>query len=396
MAENQLYITRLVQKELSQKDGDALVAEAKRAVAAEEANLEPDLALLTTADFEALAPTSTQRGQETVRATQAMLLSDTGNPHLTDEQMQALILDGVADMQMAEHLAIQSHRTRLRGYNKIAAATAGGPQSGFSNLWARCSVAPWLVAPPGAPLRVEVMSRRNLVLDLPPLQLVQLLPWMPMIFVPSRNARSYTPLVQTILRCRGCQQSFSRLAPATAITDAFTGNADPRCPASPPPLPTCVRKAPWDCYRVPRVRSPLLQGAGVDGSFQIKTPRTSPVAQWWVNPEAGDASCSVNEPDPHAAAKVIAKVVAASIHPSASKRPSAEKDSALVEKTYPKAEVPKEEDDGALVEKTYPRAEAPKRPREEEEEEEGGATTDSDVVIVEAKTTAPMPKKRKE
>ena len=123
-----------MQKELSQKDGDALVAEAKRAVAAEEANLEPDLALLTTADFEALAPTSTQCGQETVRATQAMLLADTGNPHLTDEQMQALILDGVADMQMAEHLAIQSHRTRLRGYNKIAAATAGGPQSGFSEF----------------------------------------------------------------------------------------------------------------------------------------------------------------------------------------------------------------------------------------------------------------------
>ena len=95
-----------------------------------------------------------------------------------------------------------------------------------------------------------------------------------------------------------------------------------------------------------------------------------PRDQWWVNPEAGDASCSVNEPDPHAAAKVIAKVVAASIHPSASKPV-------------------------APVEKTYPGAEAPKRPREEEEEE-GGTTTDSDVVIVEAKTTAPMPKKRKE
>ena len=134
LAENQLYITQLVQKELSQKDGDALVAEAKRAVAAEEANLEPDLALLTTADFETLAPTSTQRGQETVRATQAMLLADTGNPCLTDEQMQQLILDGVADMQLAEHLAIQSHRVRLRGYHKITAATAGGPQSGFSDF----------------------------------------------------------------------------------------------------------------------------------------------------------------------------------------------------------------------------------------------------------------------
>ena len=129
-----MHITALVQRELSQKDGDALVAEAKRAVAAEEQNLEPDLALLTTADFEVLAPTATQRGEETVRAMQAALLSDTGNPNLTDQQMQHMILDGIADMQMAEHLAIQSHKVRMRGYHKIAAATAGGPQEGFTQF----------------------------------------------------------------------------------------------------------------------------------------------------------------------------------------------------------------------------------------------------------------------
>ena len=129
-----MHITALVQRELSQKDGDALVAEAKQAVAAEEQNLEPDLALLTTADFEVLAPTATQRGEETVRAMQATLLSDTGNPNLTDQQMQHMILDGLADMQLAEHLAIQSHKIRMRGYHKIAAATAGGPQEGFTQF----------------------------------------------------------------------------------------------------------------------------------------------------------------------------------------------------------------------------------------------------------------------
>ena len=123
-------------------------------------------------------------------------------------------------------------------------------------------------------------------------------------------------------------------------------------------------------------------------------------SQWFADPKSGDPSSVVVEPDPHAAAAQVAKALAEKIYPKAeaSKRPSAEKDGALAEKTYPKAEVPKrpleEEEDGALAEKTYPRAEAPKRPLEEEEE--GGATTDSDVIIVEAKTTAPKPKKRKE
>ena len=123
-----------MQKELSQKDGDALVAEAKAALAREEEHIEPDLALLATADFEDLAPTTTQRGEETVRAVQAALLADTGCPNLTDAEMQQMVLDGISDMQLGEHLSIQGHKVRLRGYNKVSAALAGGPQEGFAEF----------------------------------------------------------------------------------------------------------------------------------------------------------------------------------------------------------------------------------------------------------------------
>ena len=99
-------------------------------------------------------------------------------------------------------------------------------------------------------------------------------------------------------------------------------------------------------------------------------------SQWFANPESGDPSSVVVEPDPHAAAAQVGK--------------------ALAEKIYPKAEASKrplkKDEDGAPAEKTYPGAEAPKRPLEEEE---GGTTTDSDVVIVEAKTTAPQAQKAK-
>ena len=110
------------------------MAEAKAALAREEEHIEPDLALLATADFEDLAPTVTQRGEETVRAVQAALLADTGCPNLTDAEMQQMVLDGISDMQLGEHLSIQGHKVRLRGYNKISAALAGGPQEGFAEF----------------------------------------------------------------------------------------------------------------------------------------------------------------------------------------------------------------------------------------------------------------------
>ena len=123
-----------MQKELLQKDGDALVAEAKAALAREEEHIEPDLALLATADFEALVLTVTQRGEEMVLAVQAFLLADTGCPNLTNTEMQHMVLDGIANMQLGEHLSIQGHKVRLRGYNKISAALAGGPQEGFAEF----------------------------------------------------------------------------------------------------------------------------------------------------------------------------------------------------------------------------------------------------------------------
>ena len=89
-------------------------------------------------------------------------------------------------------------------------------------------------------------------------------------------------------------------------------------------------------------------------------------AQWWVNPEAGDASCSVNEPNPHAAAKVIAKVVAAHIHPDASKP--------------------------TIPESSTPKPATPEPPPVQDEE----GSADSDVMIVETGTTVPPSKKRKQ
>ena len=95
---------------------------------------EPDLALLTTADFEELGATATARGRASILATQQALFADTQCAQLTDAQMQELCADGLSDLQMSEHLAIQSHKARLRGYGKIAVATSGGPEFGFSEF----------------------------------------------------------------------------------------------------------------------------------------------------------------------------------------------------------------------------------------------------------------------
>ena len=170
-----MHITALVQRELSQKDGDALVAEAKQAVAAEEQNLEPDLALLTTADFEVLAPTATQRGQETVRAMQATLLSDTGNPNLTDQQMQHMVLDGLADMQLAEHLAIQSHKIRMRAITRLRPPRREVLRKDSPNLWVKCFAVRSKAPQPRAPLKAVVILKLNPAL-VPPLPRFDLLP----------------------------------------------------------------------------------------------------------------------------------------------------------------------------------------------------------------------------
>ena len=150
-----------MQCELSQKDGDALVAEAKQAVAAEEQNLEPDLALLTTADFEVLAPTTTEwGGGKTVRAMQVMLLADTGKPNLTDQQMQHLILDGIADMQMAEHLA-HPNRTKYGcgATTRSRPLQQEVPRQDLLTLWGEMFCGSIRSSTSRAPLKVAVMLK---------------------------------------------------------------------------------------------------------------------------------------------------------------------------------------------------------------------------------------------
>ena len=369
MAENQLYITRLVQKELSQKDGDALVAEAKRAVAAEEANLEPDLALLTTADFEALAPTSTQRGQETVRATQAMLLADTGNPCLTDEQMQQLILDGVADMQMAEHLAIQSHRVRLRGYHKITAATAGGPQSGFSDFMGQmfcgslASGSSRGSTQGGGDVEKEPCSR-------PPSPAARSTASIDVDdYCPLEECKIVYPTSSDGLTMSGVPAEFLSPRSSDGHYGCLYGDCGAKISGKPAAASHIRRKhlgIAIGCYVCNRR---YYKPQGWMDHMKSKHSNLSR-GQWWVNPEEGDASCSVNEPDPHAAAKAIAKVVASSIHPSASKPP--------------------------IPESSTPKPATSEPPPVKGEEKEGGDTTDSDVMIVETGTNVPPPKKRKQ
>ena len=371
-----MYITALVQRELSQKDGDALVTEAKQAVAAEEQNLEPDLALLTTADFEVLAPTATQRGEETVRAMQATLLSDTGNPNLTDQQMQHMILDGIADMQLAEHLAIQSHKVRMRGYHKIAAATAGGPQEGFTQFMGEMfcgsikSSTTQSSTQGGEDAETQPRSR-----------------------APSPSVRSTTsadqeeycpldqcklvyPITADTLTMSGVPSEFVSSRTEDGHYGCLFGDCTMVLSGKPAAATHVRRKHLGIAIGCRHCSKRYYKPGGWVDHMKNKHPSLSR-SQWFADPESGDPSSVVVEPDPHAAAAQVAK--------------------ALAEKIYPKAEASKrplkKDEDGAPAEKTYPGAEAPKRPLEEEE---GGTTTDSDVVIVEAKTTAPKPKKRKE
>ena len=370
-----MHITALVQRELSQKDGDALVAEAKAAVAAEEQNLEPDLALLTTADFEVLAPTATQRGEESVRAVQASLLADTGCPNLTDQQMQHMILDGIADMQLAEHLAIQSHKIRMRGYHKIAAATAGGPQEGFTQFMgemfcgsiksssARSTTQGGGDAETQPPSRAPSPSVRSTT---------------------SADQEEYCPLDQCkivypisadTLSMSGVPSEMVSPRRADGYYGCMYGGCGMKMSGKPAAAAHVRRQHLGIAIGCRHCSKRYYKSGGWGDHMKNKHPEV-PRAQWFADPEAGDPSSVVTEPDPHAAAAQVAKALAEKIYPEATalKRPLKEEDTASAEKTYPEAEAP-----------THP-----------PEEDEGSATTDSDVVIVEAKTTAPMPKKRRE
>ena len=126
----------LLRQEFSQTSSDQLVADAARAMREGAKDLEPDLAMLAHADFENLGPSATERGRKSILAMQAALLQDTGGTGLTQADIQALCVDGLNDLNMADHLLIQSVKTRRRGMAKIYTATAGGPEESFCDFLA--------------------------------------------------------------------------------------------------------------------------------------------------------------------------------------------------------------------------------------------------------------------
>ena len=128
--------------------------------------------------------------------------------------------------------------------------------------WARCSVAPWPAALLVAPLRVGVTSRRNPAPDPPPQRPV---------LTASIDIDDYCPLEECKIHLPDqCGQSYyvwgsSRVSfaphqrrsirmPVRGVRIQDVRQACHRLP--------CAPEAPRDCYRVPRVRSPLLQAAG--------------------------------------------------------------------------------------------------------------------------------------
>ena len=129
-------MTRLLTHEFAQSTSDELVADAAKALKEGAADLEPDLFLLTQADFESLGPSATECGRKSVLAMQAALLQDAGDPGITEKDMQSLCVDGLNDLNLSDLFMEKAIKLRRRGMAKIYTATAGGPEEGFSDFLA--------------------------------------------------------------------------------------------------------------------------------------------------------------------------------------------------------------------------------------------------------------------
>ena len=127
---------RLLAQEFRQVSADQLVADAAKAMKEGAADLEPDLSVLAHADLETLGPSATARGRKSVIAMQSALLQDCGSSGLTQSDIQALCVDGLNDLNMSDHLLMQSIKTRRRGMAKIYTATAGHPEESFCDFLA--------------------------------------------------------------------------------------------------------------------------------------------------------------------------------------------------------------------------------------------------------------------
>ena len=146
-------MTRLLTQEFAQSTSDELVADAAKALKEGAADLEPDLFLLTQADFESLGPSATERGRKSVLAMQAALLQDAGDPGITEKDMQSLCVDGLNDLNLSDLFMEKAIKLRRRGMAKIYTATAGGPEQGFSDFLAE------IYAPAGSGSKTATPAR---------------------------------------------------------------------------------------------------------------------------------------------------------------------------------------------------------------------------------------------
>ena len=146
-------MTRLLTQEFAQSTSDELVADAAKALKEGAADLEPDLFLLTQADFKSLGPSATEHGRKSVLAMQAALLQDAGDPGITEKDMQSLCVDGLNDLNLSDLFMEKAIKLRRRGMAKIYTATAGGPEEGFSDFLAE------IYAPAGSGSKTATPAR---------------------------------------------------------------------------------------------------------------------------------------------------------------------------------------------------------------------------------------------
>ena len=206
--------------------------------------------------------------------------------------MQALILDGVADMQMAEHLAIQSQGTRLRegiikllqplpGAHRVALAEFMGQM--FCGYWIWHSVRKPL---PGAPLRLEEMLRRNLVPEpviAPPPQLVQLLPWTYDDFCPLEECKLIYPTSADNLTMSGVPAEFLSPRTSAGYYGCLFGDCGKEIsPASPRLLLMCAGNTWGSPLGATSAVADTISRQGWHGSYEIQTRQRA-----WYEPNGG-------------------------------------------------------------------------------------------------------------
>ena len=173
-------MTRLLTQEFAQSTSDELVADAAKALKEGAADLEPDLFLLTQADFEGLGSSATARGRKSVLAMQAALLQDAGDLGITEKDMQSLCVDGLNDLNLSDLFMEQAIKLRRHGMAKIYTAPLVGLRWDSATSWRRFMLPLDLVP---KPLPRLVLLKDPNPPRVPPLPLSPN-PWSPLLLPP--------------------------------------------------------------------------------------------------------------------------------------------------------------------------------------------------------------------